>query len=319
MQFSVIGQWLIDGQSPNTGKPVLETRRIVKPGQKHFHESAINIEGYPKLRETSVVYVGDFDRFAFEIGQTYAIQLGRGKKAIGRTNKLASIQRQDVREMTLQQAIDSGFKGTPEYLMVWTKMHDPVAYNHAQCDLMAHEYERRDQFDSWVHIEAANWFRYLQSRPAERYDAWVLRFEAAGMTLQNSKRRNPMTEVKTVNQRIAEILGWTDIEPYHFWQESNDGAYERDWFRGTTPDGSTDTMLPDYEHDLNVAWSLVGNIEGAGLAYAPDPEYPNTPYWGSLPRYGDLDYFTVPGETPALALCSVWREWTTWKQSLGVE
>jgi len=117
-------------------------------------------------------------RKVYQVGQCYAIQLGRGQQAIGRTPQLASIQRQDVREMTLQQAIDSGFKGTPEYLMVWTKLHDAPAYNYAQCDLLARHCQSEDfNFDYWVRIEGAKWFRYLKSRPSERYDAWVLRFD----------------------------------------------------------------------------------------------------------------------------------------------
>lgn len=120
-----------------------------------------------------------------------------------------------------------------------------------------------------------------------------------------------MTEVKTLNRRIAEALGWTDIEPYHFWQESNDGAYERDWFRGTTPDGSADTMLSDYEHDLNVV-------------FAAFPPGVALEVWVDQNGYGNAMLHTSESGTEAFthgATCqeAAAKALLTWKQSIGGE
>ena len=152
MQFSIIGQWLIDGKSPNTGQPVLETCRIVKP--EHFDWKC----GDEKIFFVPPYRRGYYDspRVVYAVGKTYAIQSGRGQKAIGRTPPLASIRRQDVRTMTLDDAVRRGFASVENNLLFWTQMHDPTA--NAIC--------WRDES-----------FACLRHRPADRYDAWVLTFE----------------------------------------------------------------------------------------------------------------------------------------------
>lgn len=154
MQFSVIGQWLIDGKSPHTGQPVLETCRIVKPGHLDCRTS-----------KGDVMYIINADdRIIYQVGKTYAIQPGRGQKSIGRTPPIVSIRRQDVREMTQDDAIARGFSNSCHYLQVWCEMHDPKA-------LTAWRTGFKDT--------CGNFFDVLRAwGKLERYDAWVLRFAA---------------------------------------------------------------------------------------------------------------------------------------------
>lgn len=171
MIFSVIGNWLKQGFSPLTGKPVTETRRIVKPGH-------LTSRPYPDDRDRIFAVITldmiGRQRNVYRVGDALAIQLGRGKRAIGRTQPIKSITRQDVHEMMPEQAIASGFPTVLDYLLVWTGLHDPTALNYANCDLLRAEYVRQSQTELWITLGGDRWLRYLGERPAVRYDAWVI-------------------------------------------------------------------------------------------------------------------------------------------------
>lgn len=192
MQFSVIGKWLIDGVSPHTGLPVLETCRIVAHPKLQqqcdgdwFYDGAVWSarvwKGYDDTRDYVPCRDGGIATRAhakYRIGQTYSIQLGRGQKSIGRTPPIESIYRQDVREMTPQQARWRGFTSIEAYLDVWTRMHDPAV-------LLLEPIPGKG---GWLGGLKRKWkqgvvwhdlISGLCERPAERYDAWVIRFAAA--------------------------------------------------------------------------------------------------------------------------------------------
>lgn len=161
MQLNIIGKWLIDGRSPNTGLPVLETRRLAKI--THEWDGSINL----KTHETIVNRVGALPsrHTLYEVGKTYAIQLGRGKPAIGRTPPIARLRRQDVRDMTHEDAIASGFNSVGHYLETWCAMHDPDALSRWNAP-------RKRGLEATV----GDFMRLVEQRPAEHYDAWVIRF-----------------------------------------------------------------------------------------------------------------------------------------------
>lgn len=169
MQFSVIGQWLIDGKSPHTGQPVLETCRVVKPGQGAWY--------YFDGRIRSIYTPSHL--ISYQVGKNYAIQYGRGQKSVGRTPVVERIYRQDVREMTGDDATARGFCSVLDYLQVWVAMHDPRAHSYLMCDL-----GRRDYQDAraWQMDHANEWGQYLRGRAPENFDAWVLRFAAPSGT-----------------------------------------------------------------------------------------------------------------------------------------
>lgn len=183
MIFSVIGQMLIDGRSPYTGQPVLETRRIVKPNQCLLEGTVsgvynTTVYGYYALDGMGQrgYFNGHKDHPVYIVGKTYTIQPNRGKKAIGRTPPIASIRRQDVRAMTDADALAIGFKTVLDYWLVWIGMHDCgvglyfdpkiVDWRYWNCKIRAWETCCFEQIPS-----------VLADRPAERYDAWVIRFE----------------------------------------------------------------------------------------------------------------------------------------------
>lgn len=191
MQFSVIGQWLIDGKSPHTGEPVLETCRIV--AQPKLHERCDGDWLYEGTVWSARVWKGINDTRDYvpcrdggiatrahakhRVEQTYAIQPGRGQKAIGRTPPIASIRRQDVREMTQNDAIARGFASIEEYLEVWTRMHDRGLGLYFDPQTTDYHYWN-SQVQLWDICAAQQIPDVLAVRPAERYDAWVIRFAA---------------------------------------------------------------------------------------------------------------------------------------------
>lgn len=168
MQFSIIGTWLIEGRSPYTKLPVTETCRIVKPGQGAWY--------YFDGRIRSIYTPSHL--ISYQVGKTYAIQPGRGQKAIGLTPPIESIRRQDVREMTREDAIARGFHCANDYIVVWARMHDPELGLYQDTDMIFRYYpDRRGKKQSCYHPQLHD---VLMARPAERYDAWVLRFAASG-------------------------------------------------------------------------------------------------------------------------------------------
>lgn len=194
MQFSTIGQWLLDGKSPHTGLTVTETRRIVKPGDRFTmaigqvvigkdHGRVIELVKTPvqalsKDRPVYAVYSASGAR-KWHVGQTLAIQPARGQAAIGRTPPIASITRQDVRDMTPEQAVASGFKSLEDYWYVWTAMHDrPLGFQRDwDLNLTKQHYGwfRRQPNQVITSLELLP--ELMHERPAERYNAWALIFE----------------------------------------------------------------------------------------------------------------------------------------------
>ena len=130
-----------------------QTSRIVKPGD--YIQYADTGAG-----ETYHVYIEGVYRNRrplWKVGNTYAVQPGRGQKAVARI-RILQISKQDVRHITAEEARAEGFNSEVEFFEVWCKMHDPKGF-----ELLAKPYY-------------GHWMDFLH-RPAERYTAWVIRFE----------------------------------------------------------------------------------------------------------------------------------------------
>lgn len=184
MICSVIGQWLLDGKSPHTGLPVLETRRVVAPKEfvalRHVPFGWTLDAGESVIDEIAIqTNAGGGGYVKYAVGKTYAIQPGRGQRALGRTPRVASIRRQDVRTMTQGDAAASGFDNVYQYLAVWCEMHDPQVtilevVPSVWLGGLKTEFKRGV---CWGQNEFM--LGELYQRPDDRYDAWVIRFEDA--------------------------------------------------------------------------------------------------------------------------------------------
>lgn len=106
----------------------------------------------------------------YKIGKTYAVQPGGGQKAVARI-QILSIRREDVRQISDADVIAEGFTSAARFFDTWIGMHDPKLNQQ-----IGHWFVSRRAAVSAE--DAANIYRIqMQSRPAERYDAWALTFE----------------------------------------------------------------------------------------------------------------------------------------------
>lgn len=127
-----------------------QTARLVKPGQWLWENEFVMTPAPDGVMVDENGQV--LSRVVYQVGKTYAAQPGRGKPAVARI-RIESIARQDVREISAPSARREGFDTWMEFLDVWIAMHDKQMVN------------------KWEH-----WIKRLEDRPAERYDAWVIRF-----------------------------------------------------------------------------------------------------------------------------------------------
>lgn len=121
---------------------------------------------------------GSNSRAKWSIGVDYAVQPGRGKKAVGRI-RITGIERYDVRTITAERARQEGFSDTYDFLCTWVSMHDK------RIELSTPAYPDSDlyQLFAWAgrkNIVTHDWYEveaFLAARPAAFYDAWFLTFE----------------------------------------------------------------------------------------------------------------------------------------------
>jgi len=128
------------------------------------------------LVETSeVVAVIRSRRQMWLVGQTYAVQPGRGKPSIARI-KILRIRREDVRDISHEDAIAEGFDSQRNFWHTWCSFYDPQ---------MARIFNAIDPDDGigfptvrrlLRQMGAINPFQFAE-RPDHLYDAWALDFE----------------------------------------------------------------------------------------------------------------------------------------------
>ncbi len=142
-----------------------QTRRIYKPN-KHYPSYSDNtywavygVQGAPPI---------------YEVGHTYAVQPGRGKKSVARI-RVTSIRLEDVRCISQADVEAEGFTSRGEFLETWSKMHDVTAHGYLNCDMRFGVYHLPEYGGIPAH-GYETWHGYLMNRPAERYKAWTLTF-----------------------------------------------------------------------------------------------------------------------------------------------
>jgi len=144
-------------QFAHTWKSVLDknktqTSRIVKPG-----EYAAGTE----IGKISAVATHNKQALKWKVGNTYAVQPGRGQKAVARI-RILGIGKEDVRGFSRIDGKAEGFNDEFDFWETWCSMHDK------------HKSIPTQESNSWgtyLHLYA------LLGRPAELYQAWVINFE----------------------------------------------------------------------------------------------------------------------------------------------
>lgn len=145
-----------------------QTRRLVKLGDMPTFISANTWRFHtdPKMGYSGVK---NNNRWRWHINQELAIQPGRGQKAIGRL-RINYIRREDVREISVEDAKAEGFYERSDFITTWCQMHDKSL--------------RLTWYDCFHWREGRVWksgyeefYDYLARCPAERYQAWVIEFQ----------------------------------------------------------------------------------------------------------------------------------------------
>lgn len=139
-----------------------QTRRLVKMGIEFavFHSSNETNAVVTRRPRFEPQNYGKRLRLKWEVGRTYAISPGRGKKQVARF-KLLRIRREDVRQISGADSRAEGFRNRLEFWLTWCGFHDLKAIdaiNHAL-------------YHGIVPIKALN------LRPEKLYQAWALTFE----------------------------------------------------------------------------------------------------------------------------------------------
>lgn len=91
-----------------------QTRRLIKPTDEYYGS------GRPKPHGIPIVCVFNREslRRKYVVGKTYAIQPGRGKKAVGRF-KLLAIHREWLQDISLEDTLAEGIFQVPEAPDFW--------------------------------------------------------------------------------------------------------------------------------------------------------------------------------------------------------
>lgn len=135
-----------------------QTRRLVKPGEELIEPA------FPPFSYIKYVKNGK-DRIRYMEGCSYAVQRGRGIKAEGRI-EITGIRMEDVRNISDEDVKAEGFHERWDFWWTWVCMHDVLATDRLK---QIHILETSANSEK---VTAD----YLASRPAERYQAWVLEF-----------------------------------------------------------------------------------------------------------------------------------------------
>ena len=83
------------------------TRRLMNPGEELLDN--------PRRLEVN-------GRIKWQVGRSYAIQPGRGKKSVGRI-KLLDIKKEHLGQMTTDDALAEGFASLGEFQQTWNQIH----------------------------------------------------------------------------------------------------------------------------------------------------------------------------------------------------
>lgn len=145
MIFKETWQQVLDGTKTQTRRPVKpgEYPKIIGPG--------LGYPEYPGAIPGTVLEVRRINGYLkWRVGHTYAVQPGRGKKAVGRI-RITKIRRERLQEITHRDAMAEGIKlkATQDPVMEAIR-HFADLWN----SLYRHPYRWEDNPEAWaLHIE----------------------------------------------------------------------------------------------------------------------------------------------------------------------
>lgn len=121
-----------------------------------------------------------------------------------------------------------------------------------------------------------------------------------------------------LDREIAERLGWTNIEPVSYWEETYYDTYEVHALRGQSPGShSDDSLLPAYSTDANAALQLVSNLPSPAIFTLQLRTNRNGEEGWRAWIDMDINRRTDIAVSPALAICVVWLDWYDFQLKRG--
>ncbi|MGH7273098.1 MAG: hypothetical protein ACREIQ_01400 [Nitrospiria bacterium] len=127
MIFSQTHAWLTS-VSPHTGLPKTQTRRLPNPEYIYRCQETDGRRFLTEINRVKGTIIAIYVlrawhiRSVYEVGHTYAIQPGRGKKAVGRF-RLASIRVERPGDIAIVDAQAEGCRDIEHYRRLWNEIH----------------------------------------------------------------------------------------------------------------------------------------------------------------------------------------------------
>lgn len=166
-----------------------QTRRLVKPNESlgaAWTDSDVRENGITR-RLAVVKYkiipgrteIPSRTCIKWQVGRTYAVQPGRGKKGIGFI-RITDIRREDVRQISHEDALAEGFESRPHFLQTWCELNGGKLFlwQHEDGYWVLHDHTRpRRRCRVTHHGSEGNVLKKLASYPRSLFDAFALTFE----------------------------------------------------------------------------------------------------------------------------------------------
>jgi len=156
MIFQETSQWVIN-QSPWTGKCKTQTRRLVKPG-----DYGVTDENDTYLK------VNSNGRLLYKRGGIYNVQPGVGEKSIAKI-QITQILREDIRLISIADAIAEGFKDQSRFIFWWAYKYDPILS-------VSKNMGDFEGINIWNCKDDNIVLDYIKTRDDKFYQAWVYKF-----------------------------------------------------------------------------------------------------------------------------------------------
>lgn len=192
MIYQRTAEWVMD-KSPHTNEPKTETRRLYRNTDLFTTALATVVIGkdYGRVIQTVPNNAASVSRHPphnavhkvlhgscmprWEVGKVYAVQPARTAKGIGFIRVLG-IRREDVRNITVQQAWADGFASKYDFLQVWTDMYDP------KVDKLHGRMIGKTSAPWSLEVESDPFLPnhcplFLWDRPYALYQCWAIQFE----------------------------------------------------------------------------------------------------------------------------------------------
>lgn len=175
-----------------------QTRRLAKPIDQDLtypvdgfpvqqvSGASIQVLPLPTAKTARITAVKRGERYQWQTGKDYAVIPGMYNKSIGRI-RITDIRREDVRQISEEDARAEGFNNRFEFFGVWMSLTTRKWYRYTDSELVDMDGERDEsnRWGYWSGRRNSGWlkrsdteaYQILHEMGLEMFDAWALTFE----------------------------------------------------------------------------------------------------------------------------------------------